>query len=452
MNRKRKYRYLILAFLALDLMLMGWLGYRLLDRKIPDQILVDHENSREVAGLLERPFVSFDDAITVSGKDSYTLHCRVFGVIPFKDVKVKHTTAKEVYVSGDAVGIYMQTKGVLIIDTGEILSEGGETEEPARDIVKPGDYIVAFDQNRIQCKQDLMEDLAALDGDSVMLKVRRGKETIPLSLTPVKDKEGKYKGLISRRNLLGARGKNVILVDHNERGQAVDGIENANILELIDHHRLGTVETVGPVFFRNQPLGCTATIIFQMYREQGLEIDKTIAGLLCSAIISDTLLFRSPTCTPMDRAAAVSLAEMAGIKLDEFANQMFEAGSELKGKSDAEILYLDFKKFSAGKTNFGVGQINSLNAEELGKLKNRMLPFMEKAREDEGLDMIFFMLTNILTETTELLCVGQGAAQVVADAFHVGDANEELKQTATLPGVVSRKKQLIPALTVTLEQ
>ena len=244
----------------------------------------------------------------------------------------------------------------------------------------------------------------------------------------------------------------VILVDHNERGQAVDGIENANILELIDHHRLGTVETVGPVFFRNQPLGCTATIIFQMYREQGLEIDKTIAGLLCSAIISDTLLFRSPTCTPMDRAAAVSLAEMAGIKLDEFANQMFEAGSELKGKSDAEILYLDFKKFSAGKTNFGVGQINSLNAEELGKLKNRMLPFMEKAREDEDLDMIFFMLTNILTETTELLCVGQGAAQVVADAFHVGDANEELKQTATLPGVVSRKKQLIPALTVTLEQ
>ena len=153
MNRKRKYRYLILAFLALDLMLMGWLGYRILDRKIPDQILVDHENSREVASLLKRPFVSFDDAIAVSGKDSYTLHCRVLGVIPFKDVKVKHTTAKEVYVSGAAVGIYMQTKGVLIIDTGEILSESGETEEPARDIVKPGDYIVAFNQNRIQCSR-----------------------------------------------------------------------------------------------------------------------------------------------------------------------------------------------------------------------------------------------------------------------------------------------------------
>ena len=214
------------------------------------------------------------------------------------------------------------------------------------------------------------------------------------------------------------------------------------------------------IFTILSPISLFAAVLFvynRMLSDRELVVMKA-AGISpwqnakCSAIISDTLLFRSPTCTPMDRAAAVSLAEMAGIKLDEFANQMFEAGSELKGKSDAEILYLDFKKFSAGKTNFGVGQINSLNAEELGKLKNRMLPFMEKAREDEGLDMIFFMLTNILTETTELLCVGQGAAQVVADAFHVGDANEELKQTATLPGVVSRKKQLIPALTVTLEQ
>ena len=235
MNRKRKYRYLILAFLALDLMLMGWLGYRLLDRKIPDQILVDHENSREVAGLLERPFVSFVDAITVSGKDSYTLHCRVFGVIPFKDVKVKHTTAKEVYVSGDAVGIYMQTKGVLIIDTGEILSESGETEEPARDIVKPGDYIVAFDQNRIQCKQDLMEDLAALDGDSVMLKVRRGKETIPLSLTPVKDKEGKYKlGIWVRDDTQGIGTLTYVDEDGRFGALGISDVDTGELLSIAD--------------------------------------------------------------------------------------------------------------------------------------------------------------------------------------------------------------------------
>ena len=237
MNRKRKYRYLILAFLALDLMLMGWLGYRLLDRKIPDQILVDHENSREVAGLLERPFVSFDDAITVSGKDSYTLHCRVLGVIPFKDVKVKHTTAKEVYVSGAAVGIYMQTKGVLIIDTGEILSESGETEEPARDIVKPGDYIVSFNQNRIKCKQDLLEDLADLDGESVTLKVRRGKETIPLSLTPVKDEEGKYKlGIWVRDDTQGIG--TLTYVDEEGRfgalGHGISDVDTGELLSIAD--------------------------------------------------------------------------------------------------------------------------------------------------------------------------------------------------------------------------
>ena len=237
MNRKRKYRYLILAFLALDLMLMGWLGYRILDRKIPDQILVDHENSREVASLLKRPFVSFDDAIAVSGKDSYTLHCRVLGVIPFKDVKVKHTTAKEVYVSGAAVGIYMQTKGVLIIDTGEILSESGETEEPARDIVKPGDYIVAFNQNRIQCKQDLLEDLADLDGESVTLKVRRGKETIPLSLTPVKDEEGTYKlGIWVRDDTQGIG--TLTYVDEEGRfgalGHGISDVDTGELLSIAD--------------------------------------------------------------------------------------------------------------------------------------------------------------------------------------------------------------------------
>ena len=237
MNRKRKYRCWLLVFLALDLILMGWLGYRLLDRKIPDQILVDHEDSREVANLLKRPFISFDDAITVSGKDSYKLHCRLLGVIPFKDVKVKNITAKEVYASGDAVGIYMQTKGVLIIDTGEILSESGEMEEPARDIVKPGDYIVAFDQNRIQCKQDLLEDLADLCGESVTLKVRRGKETIPLSLTPVKDDKGNYKlGIWVRDDTQGIG--TLTYVDENggfgALGHGISDVDTGELLSIAD--------------------------------------------------------------------------------------------------------------------------------------------------------------------------------------------------------------------------
>ena len=270
---------------------------------------------------------------------------------------------------------------------------------------------------------------------------------------PILDKNGKYKGMISRRNLLGARGKNVILVDHNERSQAVDGMENANILEIIDHHRLGTVETMGPVFFRNQPLGCTATIIYQMYKEAGVTIEKKIAGLLCSAIISDTLLFRSPTCTPVDKDAAMKLAAIAEIDVEQLANKMFAAGSKLKGKSDAEIFYQDFKRFTAGKISFGVGQITSLNSGELEELKGRMLSYMDRAREDEKVDMMFFMLTNILTESTELICDGQGAKQLVTEAFHLGDeeaAREE--HIVSLPGVVSRKKQLVPGLMVATEQ
>ena len=271
---------------------------------------------------------------------------------------------------------------------------------------------------------------------------------------PILDGDGKYLGMISRRNLLGAKGKQIILVDHNERSQAVEGMENADIREIIDHHRLGTVETMSPVFFRNQPLGCTATIICQMYQEAGADIDKTTAGLLCSAIISDTLLFRSPTCTAVDKAAASDLAEIAGIKMEEYARKMFAAGSNLKGKSDEDIFYQDFKRFTAGNSVFGIGQITSLNPVELEELKGRMLAYSEKAREQHNVDMMFFMLTNILKESTELICVGPGAEQLVATAFHVNgeDEREELDGIVSLPGVVSRKKQLAPQIMMALQQ
>ena len=267
---------------------------------------------------------------------------------------------------------------------------------------------------------------------------------------PILDKDGYYLGMISRRNLLGAKGKQVILVDHNEKNQAVAGIENAEILEIIDHHRLGTIQTMSPVFFRNQPLGCTATIIYQMYQEAGIKVEPKIAGLLCSAIVSDTLLFRSPTCTPVDEMAARALADIAGIDIEKYAMEMFSAGSNLKDKSDEEIFYQDFKRFTSGKVTIGVGQITSLNGGELDKLKGRMEAFMEKALENNGLNMIFFMLTNTLTETTELICEGQGALQLAGKAFHQDIElleEEGLKEPVLrLPGVVSRKKQLIPEL------
>lgn len=273
---------------------------------------------------------------------------------------------------------------------------------------------------------------------------------------PVLDSDGKYIGMISRRNLLGAKGKSIILVDHNEKSQAVEGMESADIREIIDHHRLGTVETMSPVFFRNQPLGCTATIIYQMYQENHMEIDKTTAGLLCSAIISDTLLFRSPTCTAVDKAAGLALAQIAGLDIEKYAIDMFSAGSNLKGKSDGDIFYQDFKRFTVGNSVFGIGQITSLNAVELKDLRSRMSVYTEKEREQHEIDMMFFMLTNILTESTDLICTGQGAEQLIITAFHVADEDVENVSAQTgivkLPGVVSRKKQLAPQIMMALQQ
>lgn len=269
---------------------------------------------------------------------------------------------------------------------------------------------------------------------------------------PILNKDGKYLGMISRRNLLGAKGKQIILVDHNEKNQAVDGLENADIQEIIDHHKLGTVETISPVFFRNQPVGCTATIVYQMYHENNVEIDKATAGMLCSAIISDTLLFRSPTCTPIDKMAATELAKIAEIDMDRYAADMFSAGSNLRGKSNEEIFYQDFKLFNSGKISYGVGQISSLNADELTELKDRLLPFLKKPHEEHGVDMIFFMLTNILTKSTSLLCEGEGAEDLIRLAFHMENAGDDAEANVVeLPGVVSRKKQLIPSIMIASE-
>lgn len=265
---------------------------------------------------------------------------------------------------------------------------------------------------------------------------------------PVIDKKGNFYGLISSRRLMEASKKRVILVDHNEKTQAVDGIEQAEVLEIIDHHRLGGLETLGPVYFRNQPVGCTATIIYDMYREHGIVPDKTIASLLCAAIISDTLLFRSPTCTWLDEKTAKELAKITEIDLEELAQNMFQAGSNLKGKTDEEICFQDFKQFTVNDVKFGVGQINSMNPEELEEIKEIVTPYLEKAALKQKLDMVFFMLTNIVEESTELLCYGKGAKEQVIEAFDLPSDTDAIH----LHGVVSRKKQLIPTFVVSLQQ
>lgn len=265
---------------------------------------------------------------------------------------------------------------------------------------------------------------------------------------PILDRNERFKGFISRRRFMNSSKKKVILVDHNEKSQAVDGIEEAEIVEIIDHHRLGNIETMGPVFFRNQPVGCTATIVSQMYEEAGVEVSETIAGLLCAAIISDTLLFRSPTCTALDEKAAKSLAVIAKIDLEEMAREMFNAGSSMKGKSAEEICFQDFKQFTVDDTVFGVGQINSMNKEELEEIKEKLKKHLPKVLEENHLQMIYFMLTDILDESTELLCCGAGAREYIMDAFDIPENTGDM----ILKGVVSRKKQLIPALVGVLQQ
>ena len=260
---------------------------------------------------------------------------------------------------------------------------------------------------------------------------------------PVINKKGKCIGTISRRNFLDMHRKKVALVDHNEKDQAVDNIDKAEIVEIIDHHKLGSLETMVPISFRNQPVGCTATILYEMYGEQKLEISPSIAGLLCAAIISDTLMFRSPTCTLSDKMAAGALALIAGINIEQFAKEMFKAGSNLKDKSPEEIFYQDYKKFIAeDEINFGVGQISSMDSDELAEIKERLVPFMVSECGRHDITRVYFMLTNILEESTELLFYGEGSQQMAEIAFEKkpdGDA-------FCLPGVVSRKKQLIPAM------
>ena len=295
----------------------------------------------------------------------------------------------------------------------------------------PVKYIMKTDNLVTFNTEDFTDDI-----QEVMIKHRH-------RTFPVINKKGKCIGTISRRNFLDMHRKKVVLVDHNEKDQAVDNIDKADIMEIIDHHKLGTLQTMQPISFRNQPVGCTGTIMYQMYGEQKLEIPPKIAGLLCAAIISDTLMFRSPTCTLQDKMAAGALALIADISIEEFAREMFKAGSNLKDKSPEEIFYQDYKKFIAeGDICFGVGQISSMDADELREIKERLIPFMVSECGRHGVSRVYFMLTDIMEQSTELLFYGEGSEEMAVNAFKI----EPKDVTIYLKGVVSRKKQLIPPL------
>ena len=264
---------------------------------------------------------------------------------------------------------------------------------------------------------------------------------------PVVNTRGKYIGTVSRRNFMSIKKKQLILVDHNERSQAVDNIEEAEILEILDHHRIGSLETFQPIMFRNQPVGCTATIMYEIYAEKYLEIPENIAGLLCAAILSDTLMFRSPTCTPLDRMAAEELAKIAGLDIKQYATEMFRSSSRLLDRSMDELFHMDFKYFQVQNQKIAISQVTSVSENELSGIRDKMLEYMESCLASSGLSMLFAMLTNIIEEKTELLYVGKGAQQLVRAAFKT-DCGEH---SVVLPGVVSRKKQMVAPLVGAME-
>ena len=274
------------------------------------------------------------------------------------------------------------------------------------------------------------------DVTRVMAKVRH-------RYFPILDEDGKYCGMVSRRNIINLQKRRIILVDHNEATQAVEGFDQAEILEIIDHHRIGSLETSGPVYFRNQPVGCTATIVTQMYDENGVEIPPQTAGLLLAAILSDTLMFRSPTCTPVDEASARRLAKIAGVDINEFANEMFEAGEKLDGKTAEEVFLQDFKVFMCGDIRFGVAQGSYMTRKNLVAAENLLRPYLEEARNKQNVEDIYMLLTDVPKEESVVICSGRYAGEVLTDGFEVQPAEDS---SWTLPGVVSRKKQFIPAL------
>ena len=257
---------------------------------------------------------------------------------------------------------------------------------------------------------------------------------------PILDEEEKVVGTLSRYHLIRPRRKRVVLVDHNETAQSVPGLEQAEIMEIIDHHRLADVQTGNPVFMRNEPVGSTTTIIATMYQERGLMPSEKLAGLMAAAVLSDTVMFKSPTCTPRDRRIAERLARIAGIDLDELGREIFSA-SVSTDKTVEELLNTDFKEFHIAGHDLGIGQITCLDAEKvLGRLPE-LLPAMQRMKDAHHYDMQLLMLTDVLREGTELIFLGD--EDVVRMAFSARDIKDH---HVFLPKVVSRKKQIVPAL------
>lgn len=263
---------------------------------------------------------------------------------------------------------------------------------------------------------------------------------------PIVDDNNKIRGFLSRYHLISRNKKKVILMDHNEKAQSVNGIEEADIIEIVDHHRVADIQTGKPISFRNEPVGSTATIVSNIYIDSGIRPSKSIAGILCAAIISDTINFKSPTCTYVDKITAERLSEISGININEFATLMFRAGTSLEGKTPEEIFYQDYKDFNLGKYKIGIGQIITSYTENIDELKSKLLKFMTKICKERNYNLVMLLMTDIIEEGSELLFAGDNK-DIIAKAFKV----DVSKDSVYLPGIVSRKKQVVPPLSSAVE-
>ena len=281
------------------------------------------------------------------------------------------------------------------------------------------------------------------------LKGKTGKEVKPVRLGEVNEETKfvlDYFKIQKPELIETVAGKEIMLVDHNERTQTADGFEEAKVLELVDHHRISNFNVDEPLYVRMEPVGCTATIILKLFKEKNLLPSKETAGLMLSAIISDTLLFKSPTCTECDVKAGKELAEIAGVNLEEYGLEMLKAGTALGGKSENELLNMDMKIFEIDGKRIGVGQVNTVNEEEVLRRKEKLISEMNALNSKENLDFFLFVITNILSNDSVGIVAGNGN-EIIEKAFNGKVENN----TVLLKGVVSRKKQVIPPLTKAIQ-
>lgn len=348
----------------------------------------------------------------------------------------------------------ISVKPSLIILTGSLTSD----ENVVNKCKEQGISIVSTPFNSYQTSQQIVQaipveyvmikgDIKTFSTDDTLDYMKEVMSETRYRGYPVIDLNNRCVGSISRFALLKGLRKKVILVDHNERGQSIPGIEEADILEIVDHHRVADIQTVGPLLFRGEPLGSTATIVTKMFEEQDIEMPSHIAGLLLGAVVSDTLLFKSPTCTPVDTKIAKKLAEIAGVDIQEFAMEMFKAGTSLVGKTVDEIFNQDFKKFSFDNLQVGVAQVNSMDIEGFLPYKKDMLDYMNKFAEDNNLEFTLLLLTDIINANSEIF-VGGPRPELVEKAFNVQLTDRQ----GTLEGVISRKKQVVPAITAVMSE